>query len=160
MNSHIEKEKILTFGKKSIDVSNVSYGRIVKASTIWNKTISKEEVTAEEINRMSEEVGIYLIRQDFNVLRFRFTLSKAIKEYVKRLFLTAKHINKSNKEEYEEFQDWVYFILTGKKKDLLEAQEDMIGDMATLYRRLKKQGISLDQCLELLQTLAPEPEKV
>jgi hypothetical protein len=159
MNSHIEKENILTFGRRSIDVSNVSYGRIVKASTMWNNTIQEENITAEQVNKMSEKVGLYLIRQDFNVLLFRFTFIKSVKEYVKRLFLTVKHINKSNKEEYECFQDWVYFMLTGKKKDHLEAQKDIMGDMAIMYQKLKSQGVSLDQCLELLQTLAPEQVK-
>lgn len=156
MNSHIEKENILTFGKKSIDVSNVSYGRIVKASTVWNKAVQDENITPEKINKMCDTVGLYLIRQDFSVLRLRFTFLTAIKEYIKRLFLNRYHINKSIKTEYDEFQDWVYFQLTGKKKENLKTEADLMEQTISFYQAMEKKGIKPDKCLELLQTLVLE----
>lgn len=159
MDSHIEKEKLLTFGKKQIDVSNVSYGRVDKASRIWNKVVQKEDVTVDEINKMSESVGLYLIRQDFDVLLMRFTFFTAIKEYIKRSLLTSKVIRKSNKQEYEEFQDWVYFTLTGKKKEMLQTQADIMDQTVEFYQQMEKQGIKPSECLKLLQTLVVEQAK-
>jgi len=159
MNDHNEKENILTFGKIKVDVSNVPYGRIVIASKIWNKTIQKENTTSEQINEMTEKVGCYLIRQPLEILSRRYSLIDSVKEYIKRLLITPGYINKSNKEEYEEFQGWVYFALTGKKKENLETDSEIMKFSRKIYKEMEAQNISQEQCLELLQTLVVEQAK-
>lgn len=159
MNSFIEKENILTFGKKSIDVSNVAYGRIEKSIDIWNKAISKEGFTEKEINNMCERVGLYMIRQDFSVLRLRMSYLNAVKNYIKRYALTIRHLKKSNKAEYEVFQDWVYFTLTGDKKKDLETDVSMIATTRKIYQQMESQGISQEQCSALLLTLLQDQVK-
>jgi len=153
MNSLIEEENILTFGNKSIDVSNVSYYRSERSIDTWNKVISKEGFTELEVNEMCEKVGLYMIRQDFSVLRLRMTFIESVKNYVKRYLLTIKHIKKSNKEEYNIFQDWVYFSLTGNKKKDLETDVSMMETTRKIYREMEAQGINQDQCATLLLTL-------
>ena len=160
MDNHNEEAKYLNFGKLSIDVSNVAYGRIVKASKIWNETINKEDLQADEINEMTERVGLYLIRQEFIVLYRRYTLVKSIKEYIKRALLTVKIINRSTKAEYEEFQDWVYFTLTGKKKVSLETKNGILEIIENQINEITEQtNLNQEQCLELLQTLLREQLK-
>lgn len=153
MNKFIEDENILTFRKKSFDVSNVSYDRIQKASATWNKEVSREDMTTESINKMSEEVGLFLIRQDFSVLLFRMTFFRALKSYISRCLLTLRNIKKSNKAEYEAFQDWVLFQITGKKKDLLEVETSMMESSTKIIKSLMDQGYSLELCQESLLTL-------
>jgi len=159
MNSFIEKENILTFGNKSIDVSNVSYHRIEKSIETWNKAISKEGFTEKEINDMCEKVGLYLIRQDFSVLRLRLSFIESVKNYVKRNLLTVNHIKKSNKAEYDTFQDWVYFSLTGNKKKDLETDASMMETTRKIYREMEAQGITQEQCSTLLLTLLQDQVK-
>ena len=53
MNSHNEKKEYLYFGKTKIDISNVSYGRIVIASEMWEDARNKEIKLTE--NRNEEE---------------------------------------------------------------------------------------------------------
>ena len=88
MNKFIEEENILTFRKKSFDVSNVSVERLEKAEIIWNREILRDGFTIKSVNKMSENVGLYLIRQDFSVLLFRMTFMKAVKSYISRYLLT------------------------------------------------------------------------
>jgi signal peptidase I len=159
MNDHNEEEYLLTFGNVKVDVSNVPYGRIVVASKIWNRVIQKENVSSEQINKMTENVGCYLIRQPLNILNRRFNKIDSIKEYVKRLFITPKYIYKSNKKEYEEFQEWVYFVLTGKKKENLETDSEIMKFSRKIYQEMETQNINQDQCLGLLQTLLAEQAK-
>ena len=159
MNSFIEEEKILTFGKKSIDVSNVSYGRIEYASKVWNETLAKEGFTEKDINNMCERVGLYMIRQDFDVLRLRLPFLKAVKSFIKRYKLSIKHIKKSNKKEYEEFQGWVYFTLTGDKKKDLETDLKILKTARKVYTGMEKKGLNPEQCSELLQTLLVDQAK-
>ncbi len=153
MNSHNEEKKFLTFGKKKIDVSNIAYGRIVRAAEVWNETVKKEGVSVKRIQSMIETVGLYLIRQEFRVLHLRYSFFRSIIEYIKRLLLTKRHIRRSNKAEYEEFENWIYFNITGKKKESLERQKgilDLIEEMVVGLE--KKTNLDLERCLELLQT--------
>ncbi|MCP4988496.1 MAG: hypothetical protein GY928_21330 [Colwellia sp.] len=159
MDSFIEEEKILTFGNKSFDISNVAYGRIEYAIKEWNKALNIEGFTESDINNMCERVGLYMIRQDFDVLRLRLSFFDSVKSFIKRYMLTIKHIKKSNKQEYEEFQDWVYFTLTGNKKKDLETDTAIMETARKIYRDMEKQGINQEQCSELLQTLLAEQVK-
>lgn len=159
MNSFIEKEKILTFRKKSFDVSNVSVERIEKMTPVWDKEVSRKDFTNTSINKMSEKVGLYLIRQDLSTLMFRMTFWEAIKTYILRYLLTVKNIRKSNKAEYEEFQSWVLFTMTGKKKDLLEVETNMMESSSQIVKNLMDQGYSLELCQESLLILLKDLTK-
>ena len=159
MDNFIEPEKILTFRRKSFDVSNVSVDRYEKAMAIWNKEVKRKDLTADSVNKMSEKVGLYLIRQDFSVLYFRMTFFKALKSYILRYLLTLRNIKKSNKAEYEAFQEWVLFVVTGKKKDLMEVQTTMMESSTKIVKNLMEQGYDLVQCQELLLTLLQDLAK-
>jgi len=159
MNKFIEPESILTFRKKSFDVSNISVDRIEKAEIIWNKEVLRDGFTTESINKMSENVGLYLIRQDFSVLLFRMTFMKALKSYISRYLLTLRNIKKSNKAEYEEFQAWVLFVMTGKKKDLLEVETSMMESSTKIMKSLMDQGYDLELCQDALLTFLKGQEK-
>ncbi len=97
MKSLIEEENILTFGKKKIDVSNVAYGRIEYAIREWN-TLREKDFDVLEFNTLCENLGVYMIKQDFDVIRLRLPFWKAVKSFFKRMTLTLKHIRKSNQE--------------------------------------------------------------
>ena len=153
MNKFIEDENILTFRKKSFDVSNVSVDRIEKATIKWDKEVLRDGFTTQSVNNMSEEVGLYLIRQDFSVLLFRMTFTQALKSYISRYLLTIRNIKKSNKAEYEAFQSWVLFTMTGKKKELLEVETSMMESASKIVLNLMDQGYSLELCQESLLTL-------
>ncbi len=153
MNKFIEDEKILTFGNKSIDVSNVAYGRIEIASELWNKERTDEKMTAKSFNDMVVKIGIFMIVQDFAVLRLRMNFFKACISWFRRLFITEKTIKQSNAKEYEAFEDWIYEQITGdKKKDLL-IDAEMMKMSRDVYKKMMEQGKTLEQCTELLSTL-------
>ena len=155
MNSHNEKEEILILGKKKIDVSNIPYGRIEIASNVWNKTISKEGVTSKETRVMINSVGRYLIRQPFIVLLRRFSFWQSIQEYLKRLFITNKTLKLATKSQFEEFDSWVSYTMTGKKKEDLQRQEGILELLNTMVKELEaKTNLSQEKCLELLRTSA------
>ena len=177
MDSHLEKPFYLTFGKTSIDVSNVPYGREKIVARQWNELrvkplnirernsgesredyqeyVSKQKVLKiKEFDRMVDKVGLYLIRQPLSVLLFRYTFFKAVKSYIQRMFLTIRKIEKSNHAQYDAFQDWIYETITGEKKKRLETKATVIDQIVNIYGEMEsKYDISPEECRELLQTL-------
>lgn len=182
MNGHNEPFKYLWLGNKKLDISNVSQGRIDIASEIWNTTIA-EEITLNEkeqeqvkavkddyeratfaialntkkknkqIKKMIEEIGLYLMRQDFIVLKRRYSFIKACLEYIKRYLLRVRLFKTLNKDQYEKFEDWISIILTGKKKEDIERQKGILDLLDEMVQELeKKTNLNPEKCLELLQT--------
>lgn len=184
MDSHIEKAEYLTFGKTKIDVSNIPYNRIIKASRIWNEIrefslnirpktedetktqydtyVLKEKVKrAKQFDKKIDSIGLYLIRQPLNILSCRFTLLDSIKSFIQRYSMTVRKVKRSNKTQYEAFQEWIYFTLTGEKKKHLEAKETVIDQVANMYEEMENlYGISPDVCKGLLQTLLADQAKL
>ena len=160
MNDHQEEIEILKIGKEAFDVSNITYERKSKAIRIWNDTISKSDVTVEKINQMCREVGLILIRQDFDTLKQRMTTGKALKSYIKRLLLTEKDLKKQSLKGYEDFEDFVYFTLTGDKKKDLETDQKVMKLTREIFLRMEKEmNLNQEQCLELLMTSVKEQAK-
>ncbi len=158
MKSLIEEENILTFGKKQIDVSNVAYGRIEYAIREWNK-LRETDFTEEIFDNLCEDLGLYMIKQDFDVLRLRLPFVKAVKSYIKRMTLNKKHIKKLNRQNHDDFIDWVYFVLTGdKKKDLL-TEEKMIKMATAFYEQGEMMGKTHEECATLLWTFLQDQTK-
>ena len=180
MNSHNEDKQILNLGRIKIDVSNVPYGKECVAMDQWNEKrreqiketedllIETEEMSTPEQNKrlgdlqaihvaefrlLSDSLGIELIRQPLFVLRRRYFILKAIWEYVRRYFITIKTISSMNKKDYDDYDEWVYFRLTGKKKEDLVRQKGLLDLLVEMELELeKKTNLNLEACLELLQT--------
>lgn len=151
MNSHIEPELILTLGNKIIDVSNVSVGKKNKHISEWDKEMTREDKTVFTINEMVSRVGVDLIKQEYSVLRLRMGFFKAITEIIKRSFINKKLIDRCNKEEFEEFQGWVYEQMTGNKKKDLETDLEIMKLTRNIYQKISKDmNLSPEQCSELL----------
>ncbi len=180
MNSHNEKKEYLTFSKMKIDISNVPYGRIVIAMDLWNDKLREHEQQLEEfLNKnddmdnpenkklfgdlqavqrvefksVSDNIGLYLIRQPLQVLNRRYFFIKSRVEFIKRYFITEKKLNYLNKEQYEEFDEWVYFTMTGKKKEDLLRQKSMLDLLVQMSKELEEKiNLTQEECAELLQT--------
>jgi len=168
MNSFILDKTLLNIGNKSIDISNVSHDKEERARRFWNESLgfsinefgevtttdkTAKKQTQEEYFKMVETVGLMMIRQDFMVLRRRFSLFGSIKEYIKRLSLTSKFLRKSTNEEYMLFHDWVKCKITGcsledlKKKNVMTDLAIQVNDM------IEKMGETPETCLESLRIL-------
>ena len=160
MDKIIEDQELLTIGKKTFDVSNVSLDRKEKAMIIFNNTIEnmKENFDILKFNRMVDKQGVFLIRQNFSVLTRRMSFFKALKSYISRCLLTVKYIRNCNAKEYDEWQGWVYFKITGKKKEDLQVQDEMMQIAMNFYKEAKKKGLNLEQSQELLLILLQESD--
>ena len=162
MDKIIEDQELLTIGKKTFDVSNVSLYRKKISRRIWDQMVidcnkeleqCKESEKSEVIrkytditNGIIETQGLYLIRQDLMVLKRRMSHLKAVFDYIRRYLLTIKYITKSTEEEYNKFVDWAYFNITGTKKKELET----IGIMQKMEMK----------AVEELQKVYPDPEQL
>jgi len=161
MNSHIEIERLLTLGKKTYDVSNVSYLSKVKTMRIWDNVASKEEITASELDNMVIKVGLMLIRQSIEILMFRMGFFQALKSYISRLFITKNRIKKLSLNQYEDFEDFVYSTLTGDKKKDLEVDQVMLKSIRELFIKMQTEmKLNPDQCLGLLMTFVNDQAKL
>lgn len=154
--NHIEEEYKLQIGRKTFDVSNVPVYKTLRGLDKYNKGVERlqsGEIDAVGFNRICDEIGIDLLRNDYESLRLRFNPFKSLLEKIKRYTVSLKHIYKLNKENYEEWQGWVYFALTGKKKESLEEQKDMTEVASQMFRLAKSEmNLNPEQCLELLMT--------
>jgi hypothetical protein len=181
MNGHNEPFKYLWLGKKKLDVSNVSQGRTDIATEKWNKTISEEyTLSTKEMEpfhkikdpvekakaviqeqtiiknkitkKMIEDVGLYLMRQDFVVLNRRYSFIKACIEYIKRYLLSVRLFKTLNKTQYEAFEDWISELLTGKKKSDIELQKGVLDLLMEMVKDLEERtNQDQETCLKLLQ---------
>ena len=150
MDKIIEEQELLTIGKKTFDVSNVSYYRKQISRRIWDNMVKElkenDNYDVELFNDVCDKQGLFLIRQDFSVLRNRMSFFKAGIDYINRYLLTLKYIKKSTEKEYNEFQEWAYFNITGTKKKELET----IGIMQKMEMK----------AVEELQKVYPDPEQL
>jgi hypothetical protein len=181
MNGHNEPF-YLWLGKKKLDVSNVSQGRIDIASEIYDDAINEdvpltdkenkkvrlikddyERATAaiyiktknknKQIKAMIEKVGLYLMRQDFIVLNRRYPFVKSCIEYIKRYLLSVRLFKTLTTDQYKEFEDWISIILTGKKKEDHERRKGILDLLEEMVKSLeRKTRLNHEKCLELLQT--------
>lgn len=156
MDSHNEKKDYLFLGKKKIDVSNIPYGRILHMKDLWDEAVSsdEEDLTKREVlYNLIEEIGIYLIRQPLKVLARRYPLLRAIKEYIKRLFITKKFLKNLNEQSYEVFEDFVYQKMMGKKKANLEMKKGLLDVMTEMAEEvINTTNLNLETYLALLRT--------
>lgn len=161
--NHIEKEYYLELGRKKVDVSNVSTGKSLKALELYNEAVTKysnKETTLEECMKTINIIGVSLIKHNYDSLRIRFNPIESIIEIIKRKFITIKDIYNLNKEQYEEFQAWAYFAITGEKKKDLEAKAEITTMTMKMYQRAKDElNLSPDECLESLMTLLRDQTK-
>lgn len=160
MDKIIEDAEYLTIGRFKIDVSNVSIYRKKIARTEWNN--SRDEMSSNDGNSLIvfdsiiDTYGLYMIRQDFAVLRRRMSFIEALKSYIKRYLLSVRYIRKSNEEEYNAFQEWAYFQITGaKKKDLEKINQIQKIELAML-KEMENLNLEPEQLTALLRTFLQE----
>lgn len=164
MKSHCEEKEYLSINGKDYDVSNIPYKRVLIASEKWEaERLNKEAEPSKRIksfNNMVLYVILYLVKQPFKTLLKRYTFKDAVKEYFKRLLLTKKALLNSNKTEYEDIEDWIYFKITGKKKASLVRQKGLLDIMEEHLEMMEKATtLDTDQCLKLLQTFVQDQTK-
>lgn len=167
MDKIIEEKEYLKLGKHTIDVSNIPVGRKKIVRELWNDTIKEyqeelkktEDIEAitviynKRITDIYERQGLYLIRQPFIVLSRRYGFFKTILEIIKRRLLTVKFLNRLDEKDYDAFQEWVHFTITGSKKKDLEIQESLMLAQNKMMEVSEKMNISPDQLTALLLTL-------
>ena len=163
MNKHTEVEDIMTFGNKSFDVSNVAVGKSLQGLEDFNKGVKKlqnDEITSTEFTFIVSEIGVELLKHDYKTLRIRMNPFKAIIQVIKRHFIDITYIYRLQKDDFQDFQDWVYFQITGDKKKDLEAQSDMMTITTKMYRQAKEElNLSPEECLASLMTLLRDQTK-
>ncbi|MCP4986044.1 MAG: hypothetical protein GY928_08230 [Colwellia sp.] len=180
MNDHNEKKEYINIGKRKIDISNIPYGKIAISMDLWNeKCREREQEIAQylednenekqsklekdlgdikarqvvEFQSLSDSIGLELIRQPLTVLCRRYFFIKAFFCFIGRYLITQKTISRLNKKQYEEFDEWVYFTMTGKKKEDLLRQKGLLDLLTEMEIELEsKTNLNLEQCLTLLQT--------
>jgi hypothetical protein len=164
MDKLIEDEEILTIGKKTFDVSNTAIGRKKISRRIWDKMVKdynaelesdKDDIEVHSkfrdiIESIYEKQGLYLIRQNFIVLKRRYGFLTACKEYLRRRFLSVRYLNSLSEKENEPFQAWAHLNITGVKKKDLEMLSEIQKLEIRLVEQLKKQNISLEQLMDAL----------
>jgi hypothetical protein len=162
MDSHNEDFKYIHFGKRKLEISNIAYMEIVRMKPLWDEQVKKETFTELDINNMVNKVGLYLIRQSFAKLKERYTPLKAFWEFVKRyVFYGIKSIEKLNGDQYEEFQGWVYELVTGQKKKFPKMKLTVLDQVTNLYVEMEeKYNIHPDICKESLQILVRDQAKL
>ncbi len=170
MKKLIEEEEILIIGQKSFDVSNTQLGKKKIVRRIWDKMVkdynqeledAKTEETETEIHNkyrdiivsIYEKQGLYLIRQDFIVLKRRFGFWIACKEYIRRYLLSVKYLNRLSEKENEPFQSWAHYNITGVKKKELESLSQIQKLEIEVINQAKRKNVSLEVLMDALPTL-------
>ena len=163
MNKHTEDENIMTFGNKSFDVSNVAVGKTLQGLEDFNNGVAKlqtEEITTADFTLIVSKIGVELLKHEYETLRLRMGFFEAVKQFIKRSFINTKYIYRLNKEDFENFQDWVYFQITGDKKKDLETRADMMEITTKMYQQAKDElNLTPDECLASLMTLLRDQTK-
>lgn len=156
-----EDEKIIEIGRYKIDVSNISLDKKIKATKMWNKTngikchadgsplrkdgevvMFKRNITENQFTKEVIKIGLYLLRQEFIVLKRRFTLKETIKEMVKRSFISYRYIKSLTSKDVEGFASWVYEELTGKKKETGTIIQKVVETVNNVTEEMTEEEIS------------------
>jgi len=163
MNTHIEDVNLMTFGRKTFDVSNVAVKKTMAALEKFNKAVievQNDRMTSEQFNFVMDNIGVDFIKHEYRTLRIRFNPLRSIIEVIKRYFFTIKDVQSLNKESYDMFHDWVYYQTTGRKKKDLEAKKEIMEITTDLYQKAKKElNLDPEKCSELLMTYLKDQTK-
>jgi len=160
MNKFTEDKETLIIGRFTIDVSNVSIYRKKISRKAWDEAVKEmgqnKDFDLDTFDNIIDVYGLYMIRQDLSILKRRMPILKAIGSFIKRYLLTVKHIRKSNEKEYEQFQEWAYFNITGTKKKELKAINQIQKIELEMIAEMEKLNLSPDTLTKLLQTFLAE----
>ena len=172
MDKLIEDQELLTIGKKTFDVSNVAVGRKKIARRVWDAMVvdyTREISEAREedkqaiekayaiiVSDLYDSLGLYLIRQQGIVLERRFSFMGSIIDFIRRYLLTIKYINKSNEDEYNKFQEWAHFNITGTKKKDLETDNLIIKMERAAVEELQKVYPDQGQLMDVYRTFVTQ----
>jgi hypothetical protein len=162
MNKLIEDPEILTIGKKSFDVSNISMKRKTIARRAYNHFAQNMGTDNIKNNKLMQNIldkyGMYMIRQDLSILKRRMTLKEALKTYIERFLLTKRYIYKFSEKEYELFNEWSYFNITQRKKKESETINQILEMEKMALQEVRKIAKDPSQQRKLLQTFLQETD--
>ena len=160
MDKIIEDKEDLTIGKYTVDVSNISMYRKKIARLAWDNAVKdmngNKDYDLTIFDNIVDVYGLYMIRQDLFVLKRRMPLFKALLSYIKRYLITLRYIRKTNETEYNKFQEWAYFNITGVKKKELEAINQIQKMELLAIKEMEKLNLNPEQLMPLLQTFLQE----
>ena len=160
MDKIIEDKELISIGAFTFDVSNISMYRKKIARIAWDNAVKEMDGNKDYdlaiFDNIVDVYGLYMIRQDLLVLKRRMPLLKAIISYIKRYMLTLKYIRKTNETEYNKFQEWAYFNITGTKKKELEAINQIQKLELMAIEEMEKLNLKPEQLMPLLQTFLAE----
>ena len=80
------------------------------------KSNKKQITSTKKATRKIISVGLYLIRQEFVVIKRRFSFWDSVKEFIKRYLISVKYLESLTEEELNNFVEWVAEVITGQKK--------------------------------------------
>ncbi|MCP4268662.1 MAG: hypothetical protein GY777_24290 [Candidatus Brocadiaceae bacterium] len=154
------EEKILTFGKHKINVTDTTHGRIEKAKKLWSYSFELNKKKIKNVgyyNKKANKIGSYLLNENFFILLRTLPFGMALKECFKRFFiLNSWYINNSLKKEYDEFHNWISKTITGFSLDEIKKNNEMEQWAAEMYDHIMNLGYSKAQCQTLLTTFLLE----
>jgi len=160
MDKIIEDKELITIGKFSLDVSNVSIYRKKISRLAWDQAVKdmngNKDYDLTIFDNIVDVYGLYMIRQDLLVLKRRMPLLKAIWSFIARYFVTLKYIRKTNETEYNKFQEWAYFNITGTKKKELEAINQIQKMELAAIKEMENLNLDPEQLVPLLRTFLQE----
>ena len=160
MNGFIEDKELLTIGNITVDVSNVPYYKKRISRRVWDEAVkdmgNDKDYDIIIFDDIVDTYGLYMLRQDFAVLKRRMSFIKAVWSYIKRYLITIRYIRKTNETEYNKFQEWAFFNITGTKKKELESVNQIQKMELVMIKEMEKLNLSQDQLTELLRTFLRE----
>lgn len=160
----VEQEKLLEIGKYTIDVSNVSVKRKRIAIRKWNELfnikvdsdgeaildekgkpverIKGRRISQKQADRGVLRIGIYLLKQDFNVLNVRYTRKESIKQIFLRRKITIKYLESLPTSVLNVFVEWIYETVVGVKKKVQNLIDPIIEELNQLVEVLTEKEMS------------------
>lgn len=160
MNNFIEEKELLTIGGYTIDVSNIPIYKKKIARKVWDEAVKEmgdnKEYDLIIFDNIMDTYGLYMIRQDFSIIKRRMPFLKALWSFFKRYLITLKYIQKSNETEYNKFQEWAYYNITGTKKKELKAVDKIQKIELEMIEEMEKLNLDPSTLTKLLQTFLVE----
>ncbi len=160
----VEQEEIIEIGNFYIDVSNITVKKKRIAVRNWNKLfntkvdkdgealldehgntiprIKNYKISDRKFKRGLLSIGIYLIKQDKNILERRYTPEEVEQEIKKRNSITIKYIETLTIAEMESFIEWVYEKMVGTKKKIVDLITPIVEELERLTEMMTDKEIS------------------
>ncbi|MCP4253768.1 MAG: hypothetical protein GY775_10220 [Candidatus Scalindua sp.] len=160
----VEPEEIIEIGEFYVDVSNITVKKKRIAVRKWNRLfniktdkdgealldekfnpiprVKNYSISDTKLKRGILTIGLYLVRQDREILERRFTPEETEQEIKTRRKITVKYIETLTIAEMESFIEWVYEKLVGTKKKVVDLIEPIITQLENLTDQMTDKEMS------------------